>query len=92
MTLQIFDFLCPIPFYLYRCKLCITTTFHQSEGQRPRDKPDLAEVKGLHVEGCVHAAVAEHDGRVHLVVQLVAGDDLLQAVQDLLTEKMGNSH
>ena len=58
----------------------------------PNDKPDLGEVEGLHVEGIVHAAVAQHDGRVHLVVQLVAGDDLLETVQDLPKEKILNNH
>ena len=44
----------------------------------------------LHVECVVHAAVAEDDGRVQLVEQLVVRDDRLQAVQDLLKNIMLN--
>ena len=41
----------------------------------------------LHVEGAIHAEVAENDGRVHLVVELVPGDDLLETVQDLFGDR-----
>ena len=66
----------------------MTSTFHP-QGRGEEDivcLPDFAEVERLHVEGFVHAAVAEDDGRVQLVEQLVVRDDRLQAVQDLFKE------